>query len=60
MRSPTIASGRRTARAHPTAEHFLPLFVALGAAAPAYQAEHVYDGIETGVLAMDAYCLQPQ
>ena len=48
------------ARAHPTAEHFLPLFVALGAAAPAYQAERVYDGIETGVLAMDAYCLQPQ
>ena len=47
-------------RAHPTDEHFLPLFVALGAAAPSYQAEHVYDGIETGALAMDAYCLRPQ
>jgi 4,5-DOPA dioxygenase extradiol len=48
------------ARAHPTEEHFLPLFVALGAAVPAYRAERVHDGIETGVLAMDAYCLQPQ
>jgi len=47
-------------RAHPTDEHFLPLFVALGAAGPAYQAERVYDGIETGALAMDAYCLRPQ
>jgi 4,5-DOPA dioxygenase extradiol len=47
-------------RAHPTDEHFLPLFVALGAAAPAYQVERVYDGIETGALAMDAYCLRPQ
>jgi 4,5-DOPA dioxygenase extradiol len=47
-------------RAHPSDEHFLPLFVALGAAAPEYQAERVYDGIETGALAMDAYCLRPQ
>ena len=46
-------------RAHPTEEHFLPLFVALGAAAAGYRAERVYDGIETGVLAMDAYCLHP-
>jgi 4,5-DOPA dioxygenase extradiol len=47
-------------RAHPTDEHFLPMFVALGAAAPQYRAERVYDGIETGALAMDAYCLRPQ
>jgi 4,5-DOPA dioxygenase extradiol len=47
------------ARAHPTEEHFLPLFLALGAAAPEYRAERVYDGIESGVLAMDAYCLHP-
>ena len=42
-------------RAHPTDEHFQPLFVALGAARPGYKAEHLYDGIEMGALAMDAY-----
>jgi 4,5-DOPA dioxygenase extradiol len=43
------------ARAHPTDEHFLPLFVALGAAREGYRAERLYDGVETGSLAMDAY-----
>jgi 4,5-DOPA dioxygenase extradiol len=43
------------ARAHPTDEHFLPLFFALGAAAQNYKAERLYDGIEMGALAMDAY-----
>ena len=47
------------ARAHPTDEHFLPLFVALGAAARDYKAERLYDGIETGALAMDAYRFGP-
>ena len=42
-------------RAHPTDEHFLPLFVALGAAGKNYKAERLYDGIEMGSLAMDAY-----
>ena len=42
-------------RAHPTDEHFLPLFFALGAAPEKYRAEHLYDGIEMGALAMDAY-----
>ena len=42
-------------RAHPTDEHFLPLFVALGAAGKDYKAERLYDGIEMGSLAMDAY-----
>lgn len=43
------------ARAHPTDEHFLPLFVALGAAPEGYRAQRVFDDIESGVLAMDAY-----
>jgi 4,5-DOPA dioxygenase extradiol len=43
------------ARAHPTDEHFLPLFFALGAASEAAEAERVYDAIDSGVLAMDAY-----
>jgi 4,5-DOPA dioxygenase extradiol len=42
-------------RAHPTDEHFLPLFVALGAAGKSYRSERLYDGIEMGSLAMDAY-----
>jgi len=42
-------------RAHPTDEHFLPLFFALGAAGAGYRAERLYDGIEMGALAMDAY-----
>jgi 4,5-DOPA dioxygenase extradiol len=43
------------ARAHPSVEHFLPLFVALGAAGEAYQAQPLCEGYEWGVLAMDAY-----
>jgi len=42
-------------RAHPTDEHFLPLFFALGAAAEKAKPERVYDAIDAGVLAMDAY-----
>ncbi len=42
-------------RAHPTDEHFLPLFVALGAASDKAKPERVYDAIDSGVLAMDAY-----
>jgi len=42
-------------RAHPTDEHFLPLFVALGAARENYKANRLYDQIEMGALAMDAY-----
>jgi 4,5-DOPA dioxygenase extradiol len=42
-------------RAHPTDEHFLPLFFALGAAGRDYKAERLFDAIEMGALAMDAY-----
>ena len=46
---------RHGVRAHPTDEHFLPLFYALGAAGENYKAERLHDGIEMGALAMDAY-----
>jgi 4,5-DOPA dioxygenase extradiol len=42
-------------RAHPTDEHFLPLFFALGAASGKSKPERIYDAIDSGVLAMDAY-----
>ena len=42
-------------RAHPTDEHFLPFFFALGAAPEHAKPERVYDAIDSGVLAMDAY-----
>ncbi|MGE5639307.1 MAG: DODA-type extradiol aromatic ring-opening family dioxygenase [Clostridia bacterium] len=42
-------------RAHPTEEHFLPLFFALGAASDAARPERVFDAIDSGALAMDAY-----
>jgi 4,5-DOPA dioxygenase extradiol len=41
-------------RAHPTDEHFLPLFFALGAAGDGAP-ERVYNAMGSGVLAMDAY-----
>jgi 4,5-DOPA dioxygenase extradiol len=42
-------------RAHPTDEHFLPLFIALGAAGKSYQTMVLDGGITHGVLAMDSY-----
>jgi 4,5-DOPA dioxygenase extradiol len=46
-------------RAHPTEEHFLPLFVALGAAGERAQARRIHRGLEGPALAMDAYEFRP-
>jgi 4,5-DOPA dioxygenase extradiol len=43
------------AQNHPTEEHLLPLFVALGAAGEHARAERIHSSIEHGVLRMDAY-----
>ena len=43
------------AECHPTSEHFLPLFVALGAACDGRSARRVHASTTYGVLAMDAY-----
>jgi 4,5-DOPA dioxygenase extradiol len=42
-------------RAHPTEEHFLPLFVAWGAAGTDADVVPVVEGFEAGALAMDSY-----
>lgn len=53
------AQAPHAARAHPTEEHFLPLYVALGAAGPGYRADRLFQAIESGALAMDAYRFHP-
>ena len=42
-------------RAHPTEEHFLPLFVAYGAAGANPSVERVVDGYENGALSRDSF-----
>jgi 4,5-DOPA dioxygenase extradiol len=43
------------ARAHPTEEHLLPLYVALGAGGDEFTAKRIHSGIDDFVLAMDAF-----
>lgn len=47
-------------RAHPTPEHLLPLFVAWAAAGTEAQVERFDAGVDSGVLAMDAYLFAPR
>ena len=42
-------------KAHPTDEHWLPFYVALGAAGQAFETETIYSGIQHQMLAMDSY-----
>ena len=47
--------GPGAARAHPSEEHFLPIYVAWGAAGRDATAARVYAGYDGAALAMDAY-----
>ena len=45
-------------RAHPTEDHFLPIFFALGAAGEGAEAHYLSREVMHGMLAMDAFALQ--
>jgi 4,5-DOPA dioxygenase extradiol len=47
-------------RAHPTDEHLLPLFVALGAAGEAASPTRLHVGVDDYVMAMDAFAFKPR
>ncbi len=47
-------------QAHPTDEHLLPLYVALGAAGDLAEIQRFHAGIDDYVLAMDAYAFLPR
>ena len=50
-------------RAHPSDDHLMPLYVALGATLGAerrpLRATRLHDGVDLGVMAMDAYRFEP-
>lgn len=48
------------AQAHPSDEHLLPLYVALGAGGENAQSKRFHAGIDDYVIAMDAYSFLPQ
>ncbi len=43
---------------HPTGEHLMPLFTALGAAGDNAAGIRIHDSVEFGLLAMDAYRME--
>ncbi len=49
------AKAPHAARAHPTPEHLMPLFVAYGAGGPHPGTEHLHASTTYGMLAMDAF-----
>ena len=51
----SLARAPHAGRAHPTPEHFLPLLVAAGAAAPGAPVRVLRGGIAHGVLSMESY-----
>lgn len=60
----TLLDYRKTsidaAQAHPTEDHFMPFFVALGAAGTGARAERFFAGVDDLVIAMDGYRFEPQ
>jgi 4,5-DOPA dioxygenase extradiol len=61
---PALLDYRRQApgavQSHPSDEHLLPLYVALGAAGEKPVAQRFHNGIDDYVIAMDAYAFLPQ
>jgi 4,5-DOPA dioxygenase extradiol len=59
---PALLDYRRAApfaaQNHPSEEHLLPLFVAMGAAGPEARARQLHASVEHGVLAMDVYTFE--
>ncbi len=54
-----VRSAPHAVRAHPSDEHFMPLFFTLGAAGPGALPLRTYDAVEGSVLAMDVYTFTP-